>query len=612
MFRDLKEEEIQHLIELLKKGKIKISKKEIRTKLKQILDSQQIFPLDQQRLMLLKLIHNYDITKKKEVIILEEYIRDKFPATIALGVLAEDWTGMSNSILGIIHHKSRNIQFVKGFTVEYEKKTVGIVIIAFNIYSKKELDIFHKEEKSLVKTIKEAAVGSLSKYILQDEEAVKSEIFVQVLKRIKKIYTGEDIEQLTNENGEVLKFFLSRTRKYLEERKIKDLAEFILENFRCQKFVRSGKADEIIKIKNFETTCEQLTGITFVCKDYSISIEDFLRTLDYVVPDHIIKHHKSFVTSDGLLVYRIEIVDKYGSQLTSSLTSSIEKSFNKIVLAAHNSRFSNIKSVGGFEHFARAIIPFLMDEIERTGITQVFLNVTNKTDFNLEIKAIIVRTMKNSGKILDLIPRIDKLTGVEISSFIPTKVYRNSFFVDLFKLKIDLSEFLSVREIFDTLRKSIKKEFGQIRDFDQGLRDINILILSKLIEELNDIDKKIIREIFFNFDEMFRIETNFEIMKEVIRMCFDLILKSKNGSGIQDFFNSKKIEGTSKTVIIISCLKDKSSLKTITSTFKEFNINFSKFYIDQKKYSTIIIDTNEDMKLAGSIKILKDKVKGCV
>ncbi len=100
MFRDLKEEEIRHLIDRLKKEKIKISIKEIRTKLKKLLNSQQIFPLDEQRTILLKLLHNYDITKKKEVIILEDYIKDDLPATIVLGVLAEDWPGMSNSILG--------------------------------------------------------------------------------------------------------------------------------------------------------------------------------------------------------------------------------------------------------------------------------------------------------------------------------------------------------------------------------------------------------------------------------------------------------------------------------------------------------------------------------
>lgn len=612
MLRDLKEEEIQHLIDLLKKGKIKISKKEIRNKLKKILDSQQIFPLVKQRMMLLKLIHNYDTTKKKEVIILDEYLRDKFPSTIALGVLAEDWPGMSNSILGLIHHRSRNIQFIKGFTVKFKKKIVGIVILAFNIYSKSELEIFNKNKKSLIKTIKEAAVGSVSKYILQDEEAVKSEIFNQIIKRIKKKYIEDDIDELINENGQVLKFVLSRTRKYLEERKTNDLADFILENVRCQKLVRSGKVSEVIKIKNFETSYEKLTGITFVCKGYVISIEDFLRTLDHIVPDHIIKHHKSFVSSDGLLVYRIEIVDKYGSQLTSLLTSSIEKSFNKIVLAAHNSRFSNIKSVGGFEHFARAIIPFLMDEIERTGITQVFLNVTNKTDFNIEIKAIIVRTLKNKGKILNLIPRIDKLTGVEISSFTPTKVYRANFFVDLFKLKIDLSEFSSVRDIFDSLRETIKKEFGVIRDFDQGLRDINIFILTKLIDELKEIDKKIIMEIFFNFDEMFRIETNFEVMKEVVSMCYELTIESKKRTGARRFINSKKIEGTNKTIIIISCFKDRSFLRTITSLFKEFNINFSKFYIDQRKYSTIVIDSDKDAELKRLIKELKKKIKGCI
>ncbi len=513
---------------------------------------------------------------------------------------------------GIIHHKSRNVQFIKGFTVDYREKRIGIVILAFNIFSRAELSSFNREKKQLIKNIKEASVGSISKYILQDEEAVKSEIFLQILKRIKKIYSGEDIEELVDEQGEVLKFVLSRTRKYLEERKINDLADFILENFKCQKLVRSGRTSEIIRIKNFETLYEKLTGITFVSKDYVISIEDFLRTLDYVVPDYIIKHHKSFVSSGGLLVYRIEIVDKYGSQLTSQLASNIEKSFNKIVLAAHNSRFSDIKSVGGFEHFARAIIPFLMDEIERTRITQVFLNVTNKTDFNLEIKAIIVRIMKNRGKIMELIPKIDKLNGVEISSFIPTKIYRDNFFVDLFKLKIDLSEFSSVRDIFDTLRKTIRKEFGTIRDFDQGLRDINIFILSKLIDELKAIDSKIIREIFFNFDELFRIETNFELMKEVIRMCYDFSRQRKEESDSGQFITSKKIEGTNKTVIIISCFKDRSLLKKITTTFKKFNINFSKFYIDHKKYSTIIIDSEKDKELAFLINEMKEKIKGCI
>ncbi len=611
MFRDLKEEEIQHLISLLKKGKIKISKKEIRKKLKIILDSQLIFPLDEQRLLLLKLIHNYEVTKKKEVIILKEPTVEKIPATIVLGVLAEDWPGMSNAILGIIHHKSRNVLFIKGFTVKYENKTIGIVILAFNINSKNEYDSFNREKKSLLKTIKEASIGSISKYILQDEEAVKSEIFVQIVKRIKKIYNGDDIGNLINENGEVLKFVLSRTRKYLEERKTKDLTDFILENYKCQKLVRSGQVSEIIKIKNFETTYEQLTGITFVCKDYVISIEDFLRTLDYIVPDHIIKHHKSFVTSDGLLVYRIEIVDKYGSQLNTGLASSIEKSFNKIVQAAHNSRFSSLKAVGGFEHFARAIIPFLMDEIKRTKMTQVFLNVTNKTDFNIEIKAIIVRLLTSKGKILNMIPRLDRLEGVEISSFIPTKVYRGNFNVDLFKLKIDLAEFSSVRDIFDKLRKVIRKEFGDIRDFDQGLRDINISILTRLLDELEDINSNLIRDIFFNFDEMFRIETNFEVMKEVIRMCYELTIESKKGSDDRAFFRSKKVPETGRTIVIISCFKDKSLLKMIINSFKGIHINFSKFYIDQKKYSTIVIDTPPEDEYERVIGNLREKIKWC-
>ena len=59
------------------------------------------------------------------VIQLEELGEKELPLTVVMGVLAEDWTGMANSILGIIHQKHGNVLFLKGFTLTYRSASWG-------------------------------------------------------------------------------------------------------------------------------------------------------------------------------------------------------------------------------------------------------------------------------------------------------------------------------------------------------------------------------------------------------------------------------------------------------------------------------------------------------
>lgn len=608
----LNSEEVKSLNKLIKSEKINISLKDVKSKLDLIISSQQIFPLNMQRILLVKLLSNYENTKKKEVIVLEEVNEGKMPVTVILGVLAEDWPGMSNSILGIIHHISKNVLFVKGFTVPKRKKSIGIVILAFRIDEKAEHENFIKGKKNLVKKIHTAAVGSANKFILLDEETVKFEIFDKLIKSISSRYNGNDLMELIGKDGEALKFILSRSKEYLEERKIKDLSDLVIENYKCQKFIREGRGNEVIRIKNFETFYEKLTGITFVCKELIISIEDFLKTLEYIVPEYIIKHHKSFVTRDGLLVYRLEIVSRLGLPLDPELTKSIEDSLKRIIISTQSSKFKQIKSVGGFEHFARAIIPFLMNELEKTGLTQAFLNVLNKTDFNIELKVIIVRELDNRGKISNLIPKIDNISGIEISSFSPTKIYRDSIKVDIFKLNIDLSEFTSIKEIFDKLKFLISFEFGEIRDFDQGLRDIYIGILNRLIENLPNVDSKLVRDIFFNFDELYRVEAKFEVLKEVINLCWGLVSMYQNNPKKKlEILKFKQLPEYNRTILVVSCFKDKSLLKIFLSYFKSVKINFSKLYKDYRKYYILILDNSEKKITDDFIIKLNPKIKRC-
>jgi len=105
-------------------------------------------------------------------------------------------------------------------------------------------------------------------------------------------------------------------------------------------------------------------------------------------------------------------VERYGKPLSSALIRSLERSMEKLTDISRSKEFSKLKSVGGFEHYARAIIPFLMDELKRSDLNQVFFNVERKTDFLINIKLIIVSKLKGKKKRqYKLISRISAVSG---------------------------------------------------------------------------------------------------------------------------------------------------------------------------------------------------------
>ncbi len=605
MIRKLEKNEVIELNHILKEKLIKISQKDIKEKIDKISNSQLIFPLLQQRALLIRLLVNYERTQKKEVIILDELKTTSIPKTMILGVLAEDWPGMSNSILGIVHHKGRNVLLVRGFTVEYEQKTIGIVILAFNLDTKEEYRQFVFEKKKLVAKIREASIGSRSKTLLLEDETIKFEIYNNVVNRLNKVYPGSDISKLIGESGEAIKFISSRSREYLEERNISDLTELIINNMRFQEMIRSGTTDEVIKIKNFETKYEKLTGITFICREELISIEEFLKTLSFIVPAHVIKHHKSFVSHDGILVYRIEIVDQYGNPLNKEMIKSIEKSMDKFILTSCKKSFSGVKAIGGYEHYARAIIPFLMMELKKTGISQVFIKVDEKTDFYMDIKLIVVSFKSRRKRIYGLITRLEKIPGVKINSTIPSRFYGNRVRIDILKLNVNLSEFSSIKDIFSNLKAILRKEYGEIRDFDQGFREIDMRVLNDLLEKLGTVNVSLIRDIFFNFDELFRIEIPFRVLHEVMILCSRAIEESKRAQGKKLIIKHKNLTESNRTIFVLSYMKRKQLLGKMIKKFRDFDICFTKIEWNQRTYSILVIHKDNKILDKNQIQELK-------
>jgi hypothetical protein len=531
------------------------------------------------------------------VIVLEEqnHSDNDIPVTFFLGALAEDWPGMSNSILGIVHHKKRNVIFMKGFTLDYENRSLGVVILAFQLKTHQEYEEFLQEKKEIIAEIRDAAQGSTGKYHLLDDEAVKFEIYDKIIRRLRDVYHNSELVDVIEESGEVLKFVSSRSREYLEDRKIKDLSLLILNNYIHQNEIRSGETEEIVKIRNFGTKSEDLTGISFVCRENLFSVEDFLKTLNHIIPDYIIRHHKSFVTKDGILVYRIEIVDRNGKPLDAKLSKSIEASIDKLISISCNQKFTKLKSVGGIEHYARAIIPFLTEELKKTKLTQVFINVDKKTEFSIDIKLIIVGFKSRKKRMFDLISRLSLLPGILITSSVPPKIRSNRVEINMMQLKVNLSEFKSIKDIYESIKTVVRKLYGEIRDFDEGFRDIYIKILNQLLDKLKAINAGLIKEIFFNIDELYKVELSPNLLLEVIKLCDAAVNESNDISTEKIIYKYKQVPDSHRTVLIISYVNHKRLLSRLVQKLVNVYMYFTKIEWDQRSYLIMILSKNNNV-----------------
>jgi hypothetical protein len=520
---------------------------------------------------------------------------------------------MGNSILGIIHQKHGNVLFMKGFTLICEDRTLGIVILSFRIESAEEYGRFLKDKNNLLAALRDASQGTLGRTMLLEDETIKFELYNQVVRTIRRMVRGPDIDPIIGENGETLKFFSSRSREYLQERKLSDLAALIIDNYRFQKQVRDGRADKKIKIKNFETLDERLTGITFVCWEENFSVESFLKTLDFIVPGHIIKHHKSFVSAEKILVYRIEIVDRQEQPLDPEAIHSIENSLEKMISTAADEKFSQIKSVGGYEHYARAIIPFLMAELKTTAISQVFMSVEKKTEFMMQLKLILVTPQSRRKSLNQLIRQLECRRGFEILSVVPPRIYQRQIEVSIMNLKATLAEFPSIAAIFQAIKNILKKMYGQVRDFDEGLRDSDMRSLMELTAETRQLNPLLIKEIYYNFDELYRLETPPRILAEIMKLVCSTIKAAKKETMDRVVVKYRNIRHPlknefAKTIFVVSYSRETRILSTFIRHLPNIDVYFTRIEWEQRFYLILIFKKDNQALAAEEIARIRSGV----
>ncbi len=589
---------------LLKEKGLDVDPDRISETLSLISTSQSVFPLLLQRTLLAELLLIHQDSGRNEVSILEQHSHSDGHYTMMLGALAVDWPGMANSILGIIHHHSQNVLFVKGFTISHHDRQIGVVILAFELHDESEYRRFTGKKDELMRRIRDASEGSTSKAMLLDDETVKFEIYTDLIQWLRSHSAKASQEMMAREEEEALKFISSRSREYLEERKIADLGSQIRDNCHFIERIRQGKATEVIHIKNIKTRYEHLTGITFICREILISIEDFLKALNYILPECIIKYHKSFVTEDSIFVYRLEITNRYGKPLPVPMIKKVSEQLKKMITATYNRGIHQVKAVGGFEHFARAIIPFLMNEFKTTGMAQLFFNSEKRSEFSIDIKMLLVTDPGTDERLFEMVKRISRVRGLVIKSIIPPKRYGENLEVDIIKLSANLAEFQNIRTLFDAVKAEVSGLIGKpIRDFDEGIREIDIRVLTELQLNLDEMDPALIREIFFNLDEMFRIEAPIDLLRVIVQTCSMALATSRRHDNQSLLIMHRTVEMLHRTIFVIVFDRENDLLEQVLNTVAKYRVKLTRF--DWHPMAVFVLVLSDNGQALGEDKALE-------
>jgi len=565
--------------------------------IEELRNSLSFFHIDEQIPLIKELLSLWE-GERASIIFKIVYEDRDFPHVGVVAVAAPDWPGLSQSAIGTLHEKGWNLFRLNGYSLKYKNEKVGIIILGILLENKEEEEKFLFEKEEIISNIKRVSTGVSSKTSLLSEEARKLRIYSQVVEEIEKIYKEEDIENIVGGNGEAVKFFTARSREYIEERKAEDIARIIINNYNLTKLVREKKEPQVI-IENLWTKKGDFTGISIAWYARDIFLEDCLRALDISVPNYIIKHHKEFTTPDNITVIRIEIVDEDGNPYKQADIETIKRNLLSTISKRRLRTQEFQIKIGGFEHYARAIIPFLIKEAKETKKSQVFLSVVNASEFRIDFKIILaIYCPQKESFGYRCIPYLESIGGLKVYATNPPKQY-GDVQVGIFDMSVDLMQFASVDDLYKRIKKGLKDAIGDYRDFDEGMREIDSIKFQELRKLVPEIEERELREIYFNIEDFYRMNSPAEEIAELVKFIYDILHRDA------EFLIESRAIMLKKTFLsVLGIISDPSwrPMEKIFNILKDYEISLVRF--ERKGKVKIVVEIKKSGNPVG-----KDELK---
>jgi hypothetical protein len=494
------------------------------------LNTCEILPPSMENGLLVCLLYEWEKSQEKTVVCKFDLGEEAaFPSVFLFGIISIDWPGMSDSCVGIFHEKKWNISFIKGTVIHHGEEMLGVVLVGVSVESKGRLSRLKRESGAITRSLKKVARGDRAKAWLIAREAERYETYMNTIRMIHKTYKGENLKELIGESGEAVKFFASRPVAYIHERRPADLAKQIVGNHEMLKRIKESGGMGQVRVGNIRTSGANLTGISIAGYEQDFTLDDCLRALNHVVPGFQIMFNKEFRTTEGIIVYRIEITDREGNAFATKDVKRISGALRELTRGRRFERTTWIEKFGGVEGYARALIPYLAREQKSSEITQVYITIGQTVELFAEFKILVVsgmdeRRLERRG--LKLLDRLDSAKGLSLVSYKTSRGPQNTA-VRVVDLRADLAYFGGPGNALSSIRRILEEVVGEFRYFDEGGRIEESGKIEKLLAKLKGLDYLTVREIYFHLDDFYRLGADTDELAENIETVMSVLDKFK-------------------------------------------------------------------------------------
>lgn len=420
---------------------------------------------------------------------------------VTITVLAPDWVGLLDSVVSVIHERGYNLEYLQGFLTKGKK--YGIITVSFNLNGA-AMKSFLEQKDTIEKLLKSMARSDRVIIELLKGEARKLQKYREVIAILRGLCSPDEVGDVVGE--EVERFFASRPGAYIEERKPEDLAKQILMNYRFQIHVREHGGVRVV-VNNIRTSRELLTAVSVAGWDREIALDDVLHGLREFLPNYQRKYDKEFVTNHGVAVFRVEIQTEESKWLDEDQLTEMELMLSEKL--RQKRRRTPLEVRVGAELFGRLAIPQLLKEAKISKEPQVYiLPELSRRDFTM-FKILLVAPVKNKkvGELaISCVNKLNKINGLFVTSA-TQPVSREGKEVDIIDIRADTAVFEESEEIYSRIKGCLREELGDFRDFDEGLRVLDVKRLKELSETLaaKGIDVKFVRDFYYNTEDFFRV-----------------------------------------------------------------------------------------------------------
>ncbi len=488
----------------------------------------------------------YEQGGKEPVILMET---DEERKCHRVGIAAKDWPGILEAVTGVYHEEGFNLHSLYADTLG-ENREVAILYAKITSLPEEELKKLIEKKREMVDTLQFAAKGNLPVRKLIGISSSKIQIFKRlrdmlsdpvVRSRVRKgkdrriELSDEDFESIISEEGELFKFTFSRSAEYLRDRDEWTLIEIILDSYRAQKAFLQDRNSTHVFIHQFTTRRgENLTGITVAGEAKVVDLGRVLQILYNIVPNLVLKFSKYFVTLEGAQVVRVEITTKDNQFLSDTQKRNISSSIKAQISSLQ--RIQNfLEQMGpGPEVYWRIIAPRIAEEAKISGKPQMLLMLRSYDMINLIYDLFVVLPESLKHRAQDVVDSFTKGQGRKLLM----KVHSHQIKHDMgpavdgkrattiyMRLNISPLHIKSESDIYRAVKEIIEKTLGTgVRDFDEGLRSINMAKLDRVMKIVRDhVPENDLKKLFYLYDEVLRLELDPEEIASEIKQAYEMV-----------------------------------------------------------------------------------------